>query len=209
MGRGLVFALAATLLLVCGAPLARAHLMPAGQGTLRLVGPSGWLALAVPLEVLHGWDDDGDGRMSLQELQFHAAPLRAQLRQRVVLTDGGDPGRIGYEDLVQSVPDAGEGRAPQTLVLLRQVSWARAPRAPTLRVDLFGAATGATAQLSLRALHDERVDVALFDAAHRERALFRGPLRIFVDHVATGVGHILGGFDHLLFLLTLLVAGTG
>jgi len=101
------------------------------------------------------------------------------------------------------------GAAADALVLLRQVTWSQAPRAPRLRIELFDGATGGSAQLALRAMHGERVEVAVFDATHAERGLFRTPWRVFGDYVALGTAHILGGADHLLFLLTVLVAGAG
>jgi hypothetical protein len=62
-----VMALRLAALLLCGwlaAPAAWAHLMPSGQGAVRLVGDSAYLTVAVPAAALAGFDDNHDGLIS-------------------------------------------------------------------------------------------------------------------------------------------------
>ena len=45
--------------------------------------------------------------------------------------------------------------------------------------------------------------------ARTTHVFFRAPLQVLRDYVVVGAAHILGGTDHLLFLLTLIVAAAG
>ena len=159
---------------LCLPALAQAHLMPAGQGSVRLTADSAWLAVAVPVATLHGWEGDASGRITLAQLMAQRESLLAQLRGRVRVDAGGDPGRTLYEDLLFEAADDGAASTDQ-LVLLRRDSWPRAPRSLRLHVDL--AAGGSDGALTLRALRGTEAEVVKFGPGRNDAAVFVPPSR--------------------------------
>jgi hydrogenase/urease accessory protein HupE len=61
--------------------------------------------------------------------------------------------------------------------------------------------------MTLRARTDKAVEIGILNGSSPEHAFFRGPLASLVDFIRVGIEHILLGPDHLLFLLTVVIAG--
>ena len=169
---------------VCLPALAQAHLMPAGQGSVRLTADSAWLALAVPVAALQGWDEAGSGRITLAQLAAHRPALLAQLRARVRLDVAGERGRTLYEDLLFEAADYGAAGTEQ-LVLLRRDSWAAPVRWLRLHVDL--GAAGSDGALSLRALRGTESEQVQFGPGQRDRSVFRSRARPLQLWLAAGL----------------------
>jgi hypothetical protein len=120
------------------AATASAHLLPAGQATLRVAGDSVFSVLSVPTSALHGFDDDGDGLMSLAELDRHGADLRAEIGRRVAVGDDRAPATTVRLDLVLSPEhDAVPDRAAHVIALVH-TRLNGAPDEVRVRWDLFG-----------------------------------------------------------------------
>jgi hypothetical protein len=67
-------------------PAAQAHLMAAQRGTLNLVGDGAFIVLSLPVSAFSGVDDDGDGKLSVAELQVHQAEIEEVLRRQMRLS---------------------------------------------------------------------------------------------------------------------------
>lgn len=186
--------------------LARAHMMPAGQGGLRLAGNMAYAVASLPAAALYGYDDNRDGLISKGEIDAHRALLGPQVSVMLDVRSGGVPGRVVFEDLLLSHPEAG-GEAE--LVVMRSYQWDAPVRAPSVRVNLFHSAATAQAKLALTVFDGERRETALFSRSANSHQYFAGPWTVFSNFAAAGAAHILEGPDHLLFLLTVLVAGAG
>ena len=118
---------------------AEAHLMAAQHGTLRVLDGDVFAVLSIPVSALHGFDDDGDGVMSLAELERHQDALRGEIDRRVAIADGeGVRPRTVRVDLVLA-PDheAAQDRAGQ-VVALEHVAFGAAPAHLRIGTDLFG-----------------------------------------------------------------------
>jgi hydrogenase/urease accessory protein HupE len=192
---------------------ASAHLLPDRRGTLNVVGNAVFAVLAVPVSALHAFDDDGDGRMSVAELNAHQAALRAEVDPRFSITDGPTAGQTVSLDLVLSPPHDGAPGEAETVVALKHVTFIAPPADLRLACDLF-AASGADRGLTFTATrHPDGApaesEAAILTPLASEHRFFRAPGATFADAVRAGIEHILTGFDHLLFLLTLVVAGAG
>ena len=188
---------------------AAAHLMPPGQGAVRLVGDSAYAVISVPVAVLDGVDDNRDGLLERAELDAHRAAVGAQLSQRLRLFDGDREGALLFEDLLLAHAGEPKAKGESDLVVVRRYAWPSAVSA--LRVDarLFDKSATAGATLAMKAIAGERSESALLSARRSGHAFFAGPWRAFGTWVASGAEHIVLGADHLLFLLTVLVAGAG
>lgn len=197
-----------------------AHLMPAQQGTLNLLDKAVFVAVALPVSALLAVDDDGDGRLSASELQAHAPAIKAQIAQRFRLWDGELPAQPDFLQ-VMTEPDertpapnaanaangADSAGAPYFLVLMK-VSFAAAPQALRLETDLFGI-DARERQLALKATRGLDTEAVVLTPLHPGHRFFRSPWQVLMDYGVLGVEHILLGADHLLFLLTLVVAAAG
>ncbi|WP_342117164.1 HupE/UreJ family protein [Pseudoduganella sp. OTU4001] len=193
--------LAALLLLAL--PAAHAHLMPGGQGGLRLVGDSAYLTVSIPVAALAGFDDNGNGLIDAAEINAHRSMISAQLSAMFEVRSNGQPGRVLFEDMLLSHPEQGE----REFVLLRRYQWGAPVTAPHVTVHLFHADATAGQRLALQVVRGAETQVAVLTRERNAHQFFAGPWAVFQDYFALGAEHILLGPDHLLFLLTVLVAG--
>ncbi len=198
---------AAALLAVLLPAPAAAHLMPTGQGTLRVAGNEVYAVISIPVSVLSGFDDNGDARMSLEELNRHRDALQQQVSQRLDLRDGERPGTPLLADLL--IPHLHDPNAPPStdqLVVMRRYQWPTPPLNLRLQATAFGADAPT---LLLRAERGAESELVVLTASYPQHRFFAGPWPALLRFVLLGAEHILAGFDHLLFLLTVLVAGAG
>ena len=66
---------------------ARAHLMPAQHGTLHIVDNGAFIVVTLPISAFGGLDDDGDGAVTMLELNRHRGAVVAAVRGGIVLND--------------------------------------------------------------------------------------------------------------------------
>jgi hydrogenase/urease accessory protein HupE len=207
--RRLARGLAAALLLLIAAPWAAAHLMPAQQGTLNLVGRNVFVVLSLPAAAVPEADADHDGRLSAAEIPAHAALISARVAQGLRLDDGRQQAQVDFIDLL---PEPDE-RSPRSsagaahLAVLMKLHFAAEPQVLRLACGFFDR-PGVT-QLTLQAHHGKLVEAVVLTPWQSGHVFFRSPARVFADYVTLGVEHIALGADHLLFLLTIVVAGAG
>ncbi len=139
---------------------ADAHLIAPGHATVHVVNDAAFVVLAVPVSALHGADDDGDGELSLAELDHHHAALEAEIDRRFAVADadGSRPAATARVDLVLSPEHQGAQDRSTTIVALKHVTFAAAPRAVDVRTDLFGARPG-----------ERELSVSAREGDHRQR----------------------------------------
>ncbi len=187
---------------------ASAHLLPAQNATINLVGTSAYLVVSIPVSALTGVDRDGDGRLNAAELQSGMGAIGAQFSERSRVNQGGNPGRSLFAWVMNPYTDGFPTRGLDYIVVIQRVEFAEPATTPTLHTDLFGTAPG-TGQMTITATRGAMREVAILDPLRPAHRFFRGGWAILGDFVLTGAEHILLGPDHLLFLLTVIVAGTG
>lgn len=189
--------------------------MPAQQGSINLQGKAAFVVLAVPVSALSQFDDDRDGRISNQEMAAHKLGIEDQVQRGFTLLDGEQKLQLDFiqasaESHELSETEAGVNEplasigAQHFLVLMK---WTWTSDSPRLRLhfNLFGTAS-TEQQFTIKILRDQQSEVAILSPHHAEHVLFRGSTDIFKDYVVLGIEHILTGWDHLLFLFTLIIA---
>jgi hydrogenase/urease accessory protein HupE len=186
---------------------AMAHLLPRQTATMTVSGQSAYFVVAVPVSALAGVDDDGDGELSRREILVHNRLIQRQFddRFRVQDRDAAVTGRRTW-----AVP-ANRDRPDERLdyvVVMHRVDFAQEPLSPVLETDLFGSGPGES-RMTITATRGSQTEVAILEPGAGSHRFFRGALATFSDFVRTGIEHIWTGSDHLLFLLTILVAGAG
>lgn len=198
---------------------AAAHLMPAQQGTLHVQGPTVRAMVALPVSALSGVDDDGDGRLSDVEVQRHLDSIKSQVQARFRLSNGDTPGRVEQLQILAEederkpittsptaslAPSAGAAH----FLMLMKVGFDQAPDDLRVQATLFGTQQHER-QLTLKATQGADTEAVVLTPLQTQRQLFRAPVHVLGDYTLLGIEHILLGWDHLTFLITVIVAATG
>lgn len=196
--------------LAAGAGSAGAHGLDAGQVGLQLEGTRLTLVATPAAAALPGVDRDGDGRLSIAELQQGRASLARGLDRLIVVRDeSGAAAALTFGDVIVPVSDPSRAPGPASHVkILRKYRFAHPPR--TLRLESALAARGG-APLVVLLKADARPLQSAVLAPDRDAVAFTlaqpAALEVLGQWLRIGVLHIVGGTDHLLYLL-LLVWGT-
>lgn len=182
--------------------VARAHLMPAQQGTLNVVGDAVFVVLALPVAALRGVDDDGDGRLSPAELARHREALQLQLVQRFRLYDGTQAAAATVLGLSITDDDhlASSAAPGRQLVLLMRAGFKAPPQDLRVQTDLFGK-TAAERQLTLKALRGGQTEQAVLNPSRSEHRYFFSAWQAGLQAVRTGAEYILLRMTNMSFWL--------
>ena len=200
------------LMLACGLllwPSASAHLMVAQKGTLNLSGTGAYLMVSIPVSALQGVDDDQDGLLSAPELQAHESSITRQLKAGLQLSDAGGARPLEILSLTLSPKHTGVEEPADQLVVAGRYALADKTNPLTFQAKLFGTAE-AERSLNLtvtKAYNQPRL--LILTPAQPSAGLYVPALSMFARYLTLGLEHVLGGLDHLLFLLVVLSAGWG
>jgi hydrogenase/urease accessory protein HupE len=211
--------LTAVLLLGCAVatPMAQAHWADQAAAEIVVDGSTARVTLTVPTGLLAFADDDRDGRLSDDEIRAHRDDLRRFLDERVVLigrhqgpagASAQEAGRLTVEPGSGTPAVGPAGLAPATHTTLALVYAWRAPiNALSVRYELF-VPNISTASCLATILHGTQVRNVVFTPEHRATTIVFGRTPVWQaarGFVTLGIEHILTGYDHMLFLLSLLM----
>lgn len=197
----------AALLLVLGvwASQAQAHIMLANKGTVSIKGQNAYVVISVPVSTLNGFDDNQDKLIDTAELGRHADSLKTQVDSRIKFRADDAAPVEGVTFLLS--PQTGESTDDPIdyIVAMSAQRFEKPPQTIEIWTDLFGAAEK-DQRLALTASRDQTEELAVLTPERSQHRFFRGGVAVFTDFLGLGVTHILRGYDHLLFLLTILAA---
>ncbi|MBG9389185.1 hypothetical protein [Caenimonas aquaedulcis] len=154
-------------------PAARAHLMPAGQGGVRVDADSVFAIVSIPVSAFKGFDDDGDGRMSLDEINKHREALLAQAAKLMEFRNAGATPTLVFEDLL--IPHLHEPGAPPVatdVIAMQRWRWPGPITALSFRAPWLGKDA---ATLTVRATDGKRTEVLTLTAQCARQQFFREP----------------------------------
>jgi len=177
------------------------------------------MTLTVPTSLLALGDVSREGRLSEETIRVHRGKLQRFLDQRVRLVGYHDgPGGMRVEEAgrltVEPAPGtraAGpDGLAPAThTTLVLAYAWSAPIRALSVRYDLF-VPNVSTASCLATILNGTQVHNVVLTPERRATLVDFGRPSIWQatrGFVSLGIDHILSGYDHMLFLLSLLMLG--
>ncbi len=187
---------------------AQAHIMVAQQGTLNLLGDGAFLVMSLPISAFVGVDDDGDGKLSAAELRTHQATIIAKVHRGISVLD--ETGARPLQGLMVNLssPDESPDAPSAQLLVLGRFALAAPGLKLRMRVDLLGTAQSEQT-LQVKVLRGSEAQWLVFSPTHPERDLFAPKWKLFLEFTQWGFLHIFAGFDHMLFLLVVLVSGWG
>ncbi len=229
---GLVLATVVLLGSAVATPMAQAHWADQAAAEIVVNGATARVTLTVPTGLLAFADDNRDGRLSNEEIRAHQEDLRRFLSERVHLlgrlqgsggAGGQDEATLTVEPVTGTPEAAGPaglprsprpgtigGIAPATHTTLSLLYAWRAPiEGLTVRYNLFVPNESAASCLAT-ILQGGRVRNVALTPAHQEATVEFGrtPVwRAVGGFILLGIEHILTGYDHILFLLSLLMVG--
>ena len=191
----------------------RADLLPAQNATLTLIDNSVYLVVSTPVSALNNVDDNQDGLLSNAEIEKHTTDIQTQFQNKFNLSDDDRAGKV----VLTLVRDPGTSAPPggfSYVVVLQRINFPTAPQHLQVTTSLFGTQKGEdkiTLQATLGKASDpnSRTAVVILDRDSNSQRLFVGGWETFTKFIRIGIDHILAGKDHLLFLLTIIVAAAG
>ncbi|MBI2248151.1 MAG: HupE/UreJ family protein [Armatimonadetes bacterium] len=200
--------LAALLWSVLGAP-ADAHWADQAVAEIKVLETAAEMVLSFPTGLVAWADNNRSGALDLAEVERHQPALERFLSERVRFTDRGRMGKLTIEPAQAELPSSLNLSASHTTLKLT-FRWPEPVQAPVVRYDLFLPGVS-TASCLVTIVAGGRVQNAVFTPEHREVAITLGGSLFAAasGFVLLGIRHILTGYDHVLFLLSLLMLGGG
>lgn len=154
-------------------------------------------------------DDDHNGALSAAEIAQHKDALRTEFLDKIRVLSGDRTGSLEIAPVIGDVklPAKVSAQAHTTIQLV--YDFPRALESLSIRYELFVPGVS-TASCLATVLDGNNVRNLVFTPENREFTLRGDSARVdFKSFVLLGFEHILTGYDHLLFLLSLLALGGG
>jgi hydrogenase/urease accessory protein HupE len=169
------------------------------------------VTLTVPTQLLSSADTDRNGKLSQEEGSTHLPKLQTLISDRLILTDElGTKGSFTLEPTitVSTLPNADNTTNDHT-TLTGLYTWSAPREGLTIRYGLFE--PGITSAQSLATITEgDRLQEYVFTPRQRVLNLNANGVWGRVQRfLSLGVEHILTGYDHILFLLSVLMGSTG
>jgi hydrogenase/urease accessory protein HupE len=169
------------------------------------------LNLTIPTGLVDRFDDDRNRKLSALEITKHQNDLQQFFNQKLRLTAAGQTqSRLTVRSTVAKDSQPNLIATPDTHSnLLLQYRWAQPLTQLQMNYDLFVPGVN-TARCLAQVFRDGKVDNIVFTPTSKDAALIDAPiLQQISSFVGLGIEHILTGYDHILFLVSLLMLGGG
>ncbi len=202
-----VSALLFTTLLASG-PVAEAHMMPANRETINVVDHKAYLIVSIPVGAFEAVEACSDGALTATELQKSKRALRRVVRSHIHLQSNRQ--KATFREILFSLP-SGYGHNPNQSEELIVMIVARFPTKPgpvTFGYDLW---TPNPEPLKIQTTVSEgrktlQSETGVLSRNTPSYEFFASKSNTFLTWIYRGTTHLLGGADHLVFLLILLLA---
>lgn len=196
-------------------PEVSAHGLEAGQLSVLIDNVNGAVILAPYSSAFPFADEDGDGLLSAEEVSLHEDAIRARVSERVVLrNEAGQTATVIYFDA--TTPESANAEAEQAgadfIHISMRVTWPEVPEVVDVEYSLFGST-------------DESIHYLMLDNDNESEEVIEGTfsptdgvIRLRGEGTPTqsgsalwlsGIEHVMSGYDHILFILALVLATAG
>jgi len=169
------------------------------------------ITLTLPTGLIQQFDTNQDGMLSTAELTQQQAQVVGFLDKKLAVRDGNEPG-------ILTVTPAANSLLPNNLRVDKNSShttlnltyhWPHPLENLVIDYGLF-LPNISTASCLATILHDDKVQSFVFTPEDRVFSLaLIGPWQQAGSFIYLGIEHILTGYDHILFLISLLMLGGG
>jgi hydrogenase/urease accessory protein HupE len=169
------------------------------------------LNLTLPTGLVTQFDDDLNRQLSDVEITKHSPEIQKFLDQKIRLTAGAQKtGTLMVRSGVAKNLPTNLNATPDTHSnLLLQYHWSQPLEQLQIHYDLFAPGV-TTARCLAQLVRAGKVDNLVFTPASKDAALINLPVwQQMTSFTGLGIEHILTGYDHILFLVSLLMLGGG
>lgn len=209
---GILSVLGSVLLSIASPTPAHAHWADLAVAEIVVDEMTTRITLTFPTGLVARLDDDKDGQLSPEEVRAHRAELQTFLGERLRLSDGRLNGTLAVEPSRMPVLRPNLKVTPGThSTLLLVYSWPEPIQSLTINYGLFLPGVP-TASCLATILQGGQVRSFVFTPENRELTFSLGHTALWQQgrgFLLLGIRHILTGYDHVLFLLSLLMLGGG
>ncbi|WP_310425646.1 HupE/UreJ family protein [Chamaesiphon sp. VAR_48_metabat_135_sub] len=165
--------------------------------------------LTVPTGLVAQFDDDKNNQLSDSELTKHQTAIQDFLNQKIQLTSAGQKqNSLVIKSATAKKISANIIPTPDTHSnLLLQYQWTAPLSQLEMKYDLFVPGVD-TARCLTQVFRDGKVDNIVFTPTSKTAALIDAPIsQQITSFIGLGIEHIWTGYDHILFLISLLMLG--
>lgn len=197
---------------------AQAHLLPAQHGTIHLQQNAAFVAVALPVSASKLGDLNHDGYLSTQEAQAAQQALAQEVLAHISLLDGEVRAQVDFiqinaeqdhsgqaTEVNSSAGQEGHARGANYFLALIKFSFPHTPVAPRVKFSFFGR-SAQEQRFQFKTIHEGTEQVIILTPEHNEQLLFPTTKSVFSNYMSLGFQHIWQGWDHLAFLLTMVLA---
>jgi hypothetical protein len=193
--------------LVLGFGTAQAHWSDLSAAEVQLEADKAKLTLTFPTRLLESYDSDKNGILSAQELNANKAAITDFFAQQIVVTNGEKPAALEVF-ASNTVKNLGPKTNTHSTVRL-EYTLPNGIKDFRMTYNLF-VPNISTASCVATFLHQGKLTEVIFRPESREFRLESEAAPVnFWAWIGLGIEHILTGYDHLLFVLSLLMLGAG
>ena len=185
---------------------AQAHLMVAQRGTINLVNDGAYMVLSLPATAFAGADEDGNGALSSAELARHASAMQQQILQKAQLFAGEQP--LPLQGLMLQLSPSDEPGADEARQVIALGRFQLPAPTPSLRfrLGLFGTGPDEQSQ-AITVSQGSTAQRMVLSVDRPEGTLLPSGWQTLQQYLQEGMQHVLGGLDHLLFLMVVIASG--
>jgi hypothetical protein len=167
------------------------------------------LNLTIPTGLISQFDDDKNQQLSDPEITTHKKDIQEFLNQKVRITASGEqPATLTVKPTIAKKLPSNLIATPDThSSLLLQYHWLEPIEQLQMHYDLFVPGVN-TARCLAQVFRAGQVDNLVFTPDSQNAALIDAPiLQQIGSFIRLGIEHIWTGYDHILFLVSLLMLG--
>jgi len=184
-------------------PGAHAHLISAGNGLVNVLPERAVLLLAVPVSVFQNVDTNQDGLLQPEEIQSNRGRIIEQLNQSIRFEIGDAQGDVLDDQIMVSVHADNAQGTPQ-IEWLRQIKFPQEALSLPVKISLKGNLLNGEYLFQVKRVDGQ--ELAKISPSHPSHVFFNQSWGTFQSFFLEGWQHIVEGYDHLVFLITLLAA---
>ena len=193
---------------------ASAHGLEAGQFSVLLEDVKATITMAPYASAFSFADDNGDGLLSILEVKTHRDAMHALIKERVILqNESGKAAIMLHIDLFvpdETISGEGEHAAADFLQATVRAVWPTVPESVDVEYGLFDSAETPIHYLMQDSDTGQVIEGEFNSAETLVRLRGEGtPAQTGSTIWLSGVEHVLSGYDHILFILALVLATAG
>jgi hydrogenase/urease accessory protein HupE len=179
------------------------HLITAGNLTLNILPDKAVVLVGVPVSFFKGIDTNQDGLLQPEEIKSQRSLMIAQLDLAIDIKMGDAKGEVIDDQIIVSLHVDNQSSTPQ-------IEWLRQLKFPeetfNLPVHVQLSERILASDYFLKVQRADAQEVAVLSKAHPSHHFFKGRWDTFVSFIVEGWQHIIFGYDHVVFIVTLLAA---